>query len=43
MILDQKIIKRTRNKNYYEYMVKWKGIPIEEAVWMDEEEILTRF
>lgn len=40
VILDEKLIKKTRNKNYYEYLVKWKGLPAGEAVQMSEGEIL---
>ena len=28
--LDKKTDKRTRNNEHYEYIVKWKGLPIEE-------------
>jgi hypothetical protein len=30
-ILDQKIAKKTRRKDYYEYRVKWKYILVEDA------------
>lgn len=39
-IIDERIIKKTRNKEYKKYLVKWVGEPIEEVVWMDEAEIL---
>jgi hypothetical protein len=32
-ILDQRIGKKTRRKTYFEYLVKWKGNPIEDASW----------
>jgi hypothetical protein len=32
-ILDKRINKRTRRKNYFEYLVKWKGHPVEDASW----------
>jgi hypothetical protein len=32
-IVDQRISKKTRRKNYFEYLVKWKGHPIEDASW----------
>jgi hypothetical protein len=37
--LDQKIAKKTRKKEYYEYLVKWKDLPNEDATWMSAEEI----
>ena len=38
-ILGQKIVKRTKKKNYYEYLVKWKDLPAEDATWMSAAEI----
>jgi predicted nuclease with TOPRIM domain len=38
-ILDQKIAKKTRKKDYYEYLVKWKDLPVEDATWMSVAEI----
>jgi hypothetical protein len=38
-ILDQRIAKRTRRKVYYEYLVKWKDHPIEDASWLTEADI----
>jgi hypothetical protein len=38
-IIDKRISKKTRRKEYFEYLVKWKGHPVEDASWEDEEEI----
>jgi hypothetical protein len=38
-IIDQRIGKKTRRKTYFEYLVKWKGHPIEDASWVNEEDI----
>jgi hypothetical protein len=35
-ILDRKVSKKTRRKEYYEYLVKWKGRPVEDASWERE-------
>jgi hypothetical protein len=32
-IVDQRIDKRTKRKTYFEYLVKWKGHPIEDSSW----------
>jgi hypothetical protein len=34
IILDKKISKKTRRKDYYEYLVKWKDILVEDTTWM---------
>jgi hypothetical protein len=39
-ILNKRVGKKTRRKEYFEYLVKWKGHPIEDASWETEEEIL---
>ncbi|XP_057853100.2 uncharacterized protein LOC131063302 [Cryptomeria japonica] len=39
-IIDEKVLKKTKNKEYKQYLVKWVGQPIEEAIWMDESDIL---
>jgi hypothetical protein len=38
-ILDKRIGKRTRRKQYFEYLVKWKNHPVEDASWESEAEI----
>jgi hypothetical protein len=38
-IVDQRIGKKTRRKTYFEYLVKWKGHPIEDSCWENEAEI----
>jgi hypothetical protein len=38
-IIDKKISRKTRRKEYFEYLVKWKGHPVEDSSWEDEEEI----
>jgi hypothetical protein len=38
-ILNKRVSKRTRRKEYFEYLVKWKGHPVEYASWENEVEI----
>jgi hypothetical protein len=38
-ILDKRVSKKTRRKEYFEYLVKWKGHPAEDASWENEAEI----
>jgi hypothetical protein len=38
-IIDKRISKKTRRKEYFEYLVKCKGHPLEDASWEDEVEI----
>jgi hypothetical protein len=40
-LLAKKTDKNTKNNEYYEYLVKWKGRPIEEVNWMITIEIMT--
>jgi hypothetical protein len=38
-IIDKRINRKIRRKEYFEYLVKWKGHPVEDASWEDEEAI----
>lgn len=38
-IIDKRISKKTKRKEYFEYLVKWKGHPVEDASWEDEAKI----
>jgi hypothetical protein len=38
-ILDKRVSKKTRRKQYFEYLVKWKNHPVEDASWESEAEI----
>ena len=35
-ILDKRVGRKTRRKQYFEYMVKWKNHPVEDASWESE-------
>jgi hypothetical protein len=37
-ILDKRVSKRTRQKQYFEYLVRWKNHPVEDGNWETEEE-----
>ena len=39
-ILGKRKTKKTRRKQYYEYLVKWENKPIEDASWLSENDIL---
>jgi hypothetical protein len=38
-IIDKRTSKKTRRKEYFEYLVKWKGNPVEDVSWEDEASI----
>jgi hypothetical protein len=38
-ILDKRVGKKTMRKQYFEYLVKWKNHPVEDASWKSEAEI----
>lgn len=38
-ILDKREIKRTRHREYNKYLVKWHGLPNEDATWISEDDI----
>jgi hypothetical protein len=38
-IINKRISKKTKRKDYFEYFVKWKGHLVEDASWEDEGEI----
>jgi len=38
-IIDKRVSRKTRRKEYFEYLVKWKGHPVEDVSWEDEAEI----
>ena len=33
-ILDTRVLKKTRGHEYYEYLIKWKNQPLEDATWV---------
>jgi hypothetical protein len=35
-ILDKRVGRKTRRKQYFEYLVKWKNHPVEDASWENE-------
>jgi hypothetical protein len=38
-ILDKRVGKKTRRRQYFEYLVKWKNHPVEDVSWETEAEI----
>jgi hypothetical protein len=39
IIIDKRISRKTRRKEYFEYFFKWKGHPVEYVSWEDDAEI----
>jgi hypothetical protein len=35
-ILDKRVDRKTSRKQYFEYLVKWKNHPVEDARWESE-------
>jgi hypothetical protein len=38
-ILDKRVSKRTKRREYFEYLVNWKGHLVEDASWENEAKI----
>ena len=38
-ILEKRVSKETRGQIYYQYLVKWKRQPVEDASWMTTAEL----
>ena len=38
-ILEKRILRKTRNKTFFQYLVKWKNQPTEDATWMTDQKI----
>jgi hypothetical protein len=38
-VLAKRICKKTRNKEYFEYLVKWRNMGSEDASWVSEKEL----
>ena len=41
-IMHIEVVKSTRRKDYLEYLVKWKKLPIEDSTWMSTVELETK-
>ena len=38
-ILEKRVSKRTKGQVYFQYLVKWKGQPVEDASWLTTAEL----
>ena len=38
-IIDKRVSRKTRRKEYFEYLIKWKGHPVEDVSCEDEKKI----
>jgi hypothetical protein len=38
-IIDKRVSRKAKRKEYFEYLVKWKAHPVEDSSWEDEVEI----
>ena len=38
-ILDQTVSKKTKGQTYFQYVVKWKGQPVEDSSWLTTVEL----
>ena len=39
VVLEKRVSKRTRDLVYFQYLVKWKGQPVEDASWLTTTEL----
>lgn len=39
VVLEKRVQKRTRGQTYFQYLVKWKGQPVEDASWLKTTEL----
>ena len=37
--METKVTKKTKGKEYLEYLVKWQGHPVEDSTWMSAADI----
>jgi hypothetical protein len=38
-VLEKKVVRKTRGKDYFQYLVKWKNRPEEDATWMIKKKV----
>ena len=39
-LLDTKVLKETKRKTYYKYLVQWKNKPMEDATWLTKTDLI---